>query len=156
MQKIKSAMPYVISLIVGLIIAITIKCIFHPLVIRGSSMEPAYQDGDIVRCSTNFTLESLKKGDVIAYWNDNKLVVKRIIALPGEEIEVKDRYIYVDGVQISEKPVDNAGILEIKGIQLGANEYFCLGDNLEVSRDSRHMGPVRYENIRYRLEGLLF
>jgi len=119
-------------------------------------MEPAYQDGDIVRCSTDFTPESLKKGDVIAYLNDGKLVVKRIVALPGEEIEAKDRYIYVNDVQISEKPVDDTGILEVKGIQLRVDEYFCLGDNLEVGRDSRHTGPARFENIKYRVEGLLF
>jgi len=156
MQKIKPAMPYVISLIIGLLIAITIKCIYHPLVIHGSSMESAYQDGDIVQCSTDFTVESLSRGDVIAYLNDGKLVVKRIVALPGEEVEVKDRYIYVDGVRISEKLVGDAGILEIKNIQLGEDEYFCLGDNHEVSRDSRHTGPVRFKNIKYRLEGLLF
>jgi len=155
-QKIKLFTPYLISITVGIGIALIVKLLFHPVVIQGSSMEPAYQDGDIVRCTTDFTQESLKKGDVIAYLSNGKLVVKRIIALPGEEIAVIDRYIYVDSVQISKKPVDDAGILKIKSVELGEDEFFCLGDNLEVSWDSRYTGPVRFENIKYRLEELLF
>lgn len=155
-NRLKAVMPYVISIIIGILVAVIVKLIFCPLIIRGESMEPTYHDSDIVRCTTDFTAETLKRGEVIAYNNDGKIVVKRIIALPGEEIAVMDRYVYIDGVRMDKENVDDAGILAVKSVRLEVNEYFCLGDNREKSRDSRYTGPVQYENIRYRVEGLLY
>ena len=78
--------------------------------------------------------------------------MKRIIGLPGETVQIIGNQIYIDGTLLSESygknPMTKAGIA-LKGITLGEDEYFVLGDNRAVSADSRqaNIGAVKKEEI---------
>lgn len=159
MQKIKQLTPYIVATCIGIGIALIIKLLFHPVVIQGSSMEPAYHSGDIVSCTTDFTPESIKRGDVIVFKPAFKQYVKRVIALPGETIEIIDGYVYINGdllTQYHGEDIIDAGILTGKSMTLNENEYFCLGDNRNNSRDCRIIGPARFEQIGYVVEEILY
>ena len=76
-----------------------------------------------------------------------------MIGLPGETVQIKGSTIYIDGKPLKENygkdPIDYAGIAE-KPIKLGDDEYFVLGDNREISRDSRYEEVGKVKNIEGR------
>lgn len=123
----------------------------------GDSMEPALYNGqEILINRFVYKLSSPKRGDVIVFFpNGNQnthYYVKRVIALPGETVQILNGKVYIDGELLEEdesydKIVD-AGVAE-NGITLENDEYFVLGDNRNSSEDSRsgNIGAVEKKNI---------
>lgn len=124
--------------------------------IIGVSMEPLLQNGQEVFINRFiYKLLSPKKGDVIVFLpNGNKntyYYVKRVVAVPGETVQIVDGQLYVDGIPENDESYDkieDAGIAENE-ILLGSDEYFVLGDNRNISEDSRsaNIGPVTRDTI---------
>lgn len=104
----------------------------------------------------SYHFQAPKRFDVIVFYphgRDSKdYFIKRVIGLPGETIQIKGSTIYIDDEELKEDfgkdPIDYAGLAE-EPIKLADDEFFVLGDNREVSRDSRYedVGPVKRENI---------
>jgi signal peptidase I len=117
----------------------------------GVSMEPTLYNGqEILIDRFRYVLSSPKRGDVVVFLpngNENAhYYVKRVVAVPGDKILVKDGTFYVNGVEsqwVTEKLLD-AGIAANEFV-LGSGEYFCIGDNPGNSEDSRsaNIGPVK-------------
>ncbi len=123
----------------------------------GDSMEPALYNGQeilINRFTYNFT--SPKRGDVVVFLpNGNQKThyyVKRVIALPGEAVQIINGRVYVDGEMLDEgegfDKIVNPGIAENE-ITLGIDEYFVLGDSRNDGEDSRsgNIGAIKKNNI---------
>lgn len=118
------------------------------------SMEPTMMEGD------SFSIEpieqnELRRGDIVLYSNmrdEDELHVKRIIALPGETIEIKDGQIFIDGELLTEAfetvPLHKERTLELETIEV--NRYFVMGDNRPNSFDSRIHGAIKFEQIKGR------
>ena len=85
-----------------------------------------------------YTFFKPKRFDVVAFKNkDGRVCIRRVIGLPGETVNIKDGYVYING-KVPEKFFEaSAGGLASEDIQLMANEYFVLGDNRVGSEDSR-------------------
>ena len=118
--------------------------------ISGESMLPTLQDGKIVRYKD--TIKEYSRGDIVLLREngDGKTLVKRIIGLPGDTVSITDKILSVNGVPLSEYDfgeIEDAGILAEAPLLLKEDEYFCLGDNYNNSRDSRSFGPIRGEWI---------
>lgn len=122
------------------------------ILIRGNSMFPTYRNGEI-RCIWKYSTE-LHRGDVIVFLSTalNELLVKRIVGLPGETVQIKNGSIYVNGEIMDVLP--NTPYIEYAGnaaalFKLGEGEYFVLGDNVQESRDSRYdeIGIVFIDNV---------
>jgi signal peptidase I len=126
--------------------------------ISGPSMEPTLHDKDqiiVEKISKHF---AINRGDIITIDETDadhpeNLLIKRIIGLPGEKIELKDGKVFVNdqllqedylsqGVETQADPVRNEQV-----VTLGENEYYVLGDNRPVSKDSRRIGPVHRDQI---------
>lgn len=143
-------------------LAVLIAFVFVYLVglktsVIGASMEPCLYNGQSVLINKfSYSFRSPKRGDVIVFLpngNENThYYIKRVIGLPGETISISEGRIYLDGYFYEEDDsydtIEDGGIAE-KGITLGEEEYFVLGDNRNNSEDSRsaNVGAVKEETI---------
>lgn len=113
------------------------------LVFHGISMEPTIVDGEKI-FSSPVNLEDLKRGDLIHYIEPitGEELVKRLIGLPGETIEVKDGTVHINGIGLDEPYVKEPATYSLDALFLRSGEYFALGDNRNNSLDSSTLGPI--------------
>ena len=109
--------------------------------VQGNSMTPTYKNGAVLLLDKR--TDEFKQGDVIAFYSDELevMLVKRIVGLPGDTVQVVDGVLYVNTKlsdhQRKEERIIYAGISE-SPVCLKENEYFVLGDNYTESKDSRY------------------
>lgn len=141
----------VYTLITVAAVAILIATLVLPVLrIYGTSMAPTLEDGDIV---VSVSSSELKKQDVIAFYYNNKILVKRVIATAGQWVDIDDEgNVSVDGERLDEPYVlDKAlGECDIElPYQVPEGRVFVMGDHRSVSVDSRStsVGCVAQEQI---------
>ena len=146
---IKEAIPYIIVVIVVILIR---SFIITPAIVDGNSMKPTLQDNNIIILNKlDYSLNDIKRFDIVVVnYNDDKLV-KRIIGLPGEHIEYKDNNLYVNGNLIEERfnhTLTNDFKLETIGyLSIPGDKYLVVGDNRNNSLDSRIIGLIEKKDI---------
>lgn len=138
-------------LVVVAAISVLVATLWMPVLkIYGSSMDPTLENGQIV---VSIKTKKLKSGDVVAFWQGNKLLVKRVIASPGQKVDIDvNGKVFVDDKAISESYLDSEslGNTDIDfPHQVEESQWFCMGDNRESSIDSRSavIGDVSKEQI---------
>ena len=138
-------------LVVVAAISVLVATLWMPVLkIYGSSMDPTLENGQIV---VSIKTKKLKSGDVVAFWQGNKLLVKRVIASPGQKVDIDvNGKVFVDGKAISESYLDSEslGNTDIDfPHQVEESRWFCRGDNRESSIDSRSavIGDISKEQI---------
>ncbi len=160
-KKISSAaVREVLNWLFGILAAIFIAVVLDYFLgmttnVVGVSMEPALYNGQKVYVNRFlYLLSSPKAGDVVVFLpngNENShYYIKRVIAVPGDHLVVKDGVMYVNGIQspwVTVKLLE-AGIAENE-FTLESGQYFCIGDNPGNSEDSRsaNIGPVNENDI---------
>ena len=137
-----------------------------PCMVDGSSMYPTLVDrqrGFSGIITKHF--EGVERFDIVVIDLEEKYLVKRVIGLPGEYLEFIDDELYIDHELVAQSFLDTDYIDSYKkekgienftknfSIQLGDDEYFCMGDNRYISQDSRFYGPFSLEQIHAK--GLL-
>ncbi|HLC38869.1 MAG TPA: signal peptidase I [Patescibacteria group bacterium] len=123
--------------------------------VSGASMEPNFHDKEYLIVNKTFRIiDRIQRGDVAIFkfpGDPNELYIKRIIGLPGDTIEIKDKAVWVNGRKMIEMYLTKDMVTDKLSNQqkwhLGANEYFVMGDNRENSNDSRVWGSLPKENI---------
>ncbi|NLJ58845.1 MAG: signal peptidase I [Tissierellia bacterium] len=131
-------MPVLIALIIVLFLN---KFVFMLVTVPTGSMEETIIPGDRLYVNELFNADNAKRGDILVFMSqelDNKRLVKRLIGLPGEKVEIKrDGSIYVDGEKI-EEPYAVQWQGEEKTFVVPKDSYFFLGDNRPISYDARY------------------
>ena len=141
------------SLLLSLVIVfILLKFIFIPCVVEGSSMEPVLKNDDFGYSFIISKNISINRFDIVVInvsdnSNNEKLLVKRVVGLPGETISYVDNKLYVNGEYVAEDFLINNPKTSDFTMELDDDEYCCLGDNRSVSRDSRFYGAFKKDKI---------
>ena len=143
------------STIYGLVIVAAVAALIATLVlpviqISGDSMDPTLKSGDIVLLVKT---TKMKRGDLCAFSHSNKILIKRVIGLPGDVITVDDDgTVYINGYALEEPYVSEKGFGECDiefPYTVPENEYFVMGDHRQSSIDSRStaIGCIPYDQI---------
>lgn len=167
----KKYLKLILELVLIFIITfVTFHYVLLPVTISGDSMYPTLKDNEIsLMDAWHKNKDDIKRFDIVVVYSDylDKLIIKRVIGLPGEKIVYKDDKLYINDQYYKEEFLNEKYINEIKKekgltnftddfeIVLDDDELFVLGDNRVVSLDSRALGPILYDDIKAR-NGIVF
>lgn len=124
--------------------------------VDGPSMEPSFFTGQRVIVSrVNYLLDEPHRGEIIVFDSPDRPgidppLIKRLIGLPGDVVEIREASVYVNGQPLNEPYINepcNAGSCPDGRWELAADEYFVMGDNRNRSRDSRRFGPITRDHL---------
>ena len=115
--------------------------------VSGNSMDNTLADGErhLVKITDN-----INRNDIVVARNDllDCVIIKRVIAIPGDTIEIKNNVIFLNGNILDEPYIKEDMITgDIASYTLKENEYFLCGDNRNNSTDSRVLGPIHNDDI---------
>ncbi len=140
---------YVLTIVAA--VAVLISTLFLPVLqIEGTSMEPTLSNGDIVLLMTTTKFD---RGDLCGFEWSNKLLIKRVIGIPGDWIEIDaDGTVYLNGEKLEEPYVQQRALGECDltfPYQVPPSQYFVIGDMRESSIDSRNtmIGCIQQDQI---------
>ncbi len=144
---------------VALLVALVIRTfVLAHFVVDGTSMINTLHDGDRVFVNKlSYRLHDPNRGDVVVLHQregaEQRDLIKRVIALPGEEIEVRSCQVLIDGRQLEEPYLDpevvqpgNCGG-DYPPTEIDENHVFVMGDNRGGSQDSRDLGPIDEDEL---------
>jgi signal peptidase I len=140
----------VVSAVASILI---ITFLYQPVRVEGISMLPRLEDSD--RLFINkfvYRISSIQRGDVVVFHyprDPEKSYIKRVIALPGDQIRIDQGTVYVNGNRVDEPyvPEEFRDYKSFKETTLQPGYYFVLGDHRCVASDSRDFGPVERKLI---------
>lgn len=153
-----------IALIASVIVFVIRYFLIQPFFVKGASMEPNFSDGEyLIIDELSYKFREPHRGEIIVfkYPRDPKqYYIKRIVGLPGEEIEIKGNQVIIrdesntleDMILEEEYLPENELTLASPGLsgrkwKLKSDEYFVMGDNRIASSDSRTWGPLQKKFI---------
>ena len=141
-------MSWIVTLVTAVVLAMIIRTFFFEIYgVDGRSMTNTLHDGEKMFCTKlDYLTGAPQRGDVVICHYPNRgrtAFVKRLVALPGDTVEMREHHLYVNGEQIADPaqmgiaPNYNFGAYKLKD-----DEYFVLGDNRGNSNDSHSVGPI--------------
>lgn len=155
-EKYKSKYTKILrSTIYALIIIASISALIGTLImpvleVNNTTMKPLLENNEIV---LSLKTKKLKQGDIIAFYQGNKILIKRVVAVPGNYISIDEEgNVYVDGEVLNEPYVTNKqkGETNIEfPYQVPESEYFVLSDERDKTTDSRNedIGLIKKDNV---------
>ena len=141
---------YMAVIIIVAIAVVIFGISLHPVSVVGSSMVPTYHDGDIVGTRIPQAYGEIAKGDIIVFRADGaKTVIKRVVALEDDIIQVRDGILVVNGHEETGdyELMEDPGMFDTPFI-VPDGHVVAFGDNRNHSTDSRAFGAVPFEDIR--------
>lgn len=173
---VKEVFQWIQAIILAVIIALLIRgFLFEPVYVEGESMENTLTTGQrLVVYKLGYYFDPPERGDIIVLKYQEGVVkflpflkkdsfvrkvmpdleeidfIKRVIAVPGDTVDIKNGYVYLNGKKLDEPYVK--GTTEKQNIEfplkVPGNKVLVLGDNRQNSRDSRHIGLIGYDRIK--------
>lgn len=149
------------------VLAAIILIFIRPTIVKQTSMQPTFNPNDyVILYKRAYAHKMPKRGDVIVFESKmedengkDKLLIKRVIGLPGDVVTVKDDQLFLNGEAYEEDYLKD-GITpgEVDNLKVPEGEFFVMGDNRVVSLDSRspQVGTIKKEQIRGRAVIRLF
>ena len=148
----KEYVPYLITIILVILVK---KYVVTPIKVNGESMYDTLIDGDIMILNIiDYRMHGAKRFDIVVADEGTEYLIKRVIGLPGEEIEYKDNQLYVNGKKVK----DNYGtdVTDDFSFKVPKDSYFIMGDNRTNSVDSRRLGAFKKDEIKGKTKLTIF
>lgn len=171
----RSALREIIeTLIVSVLLFFILQSVMQNFQVEGPSMLPTVHSGQLLlvnkavymhapedsivakmpfigtRDGDEFYLfHPVQRGDIIVFWDEESQqhLIKRVIGLPGENVERRNGRTLIDGQVIDEPYIKERSSDSMRLLTVGLGEYFVMGDNRPQSRDSRSFGPITQDEI---------
>ena len=141
-------------IVAAVVISLLIQTTVQKSSVNGYSMEPSFQDEQqLLINKVVYYLHEPERGDVIIfhppppYNSETTPFIKRIIALPGDIIEIKNGAVYINGLKLDEPYIKEPPAYNFQQKKIPENEYFVLGDNRNSASDSHNGWTVPRQNI---------
>jgi signal peptidase I len=141
-----------LAVALGLALVIIIF-LYQPVKVEGTSMAPLLSDQERIFINKFvYRFEPIERGDVVVFWyplDRSKSFIKRVIALPGETVEVRAGRLYVSGKELVEPyvPPNYLDGASYPALTVPSDSFFVMGDHRDSSNDSRVFGPVARQFI---------
>lgn len=119
-------------------------------VVHGQSMEPnLHTDQRLIVEKISYRIEAPQRGDIVVVRVDefDQPLIKRIIGLPGETVEIRDNHVFINGLLLLEDYLPIMRQQQYGPVVVPQGHVLVMGDNRNVSNDSRYFGPVPIDNI---------
>lgn len=152
----KEIFSWITGIVIAVFLAVTVNyCLGMSTYVVGVSMEPTLYNGQRIFINRlSYKIKGPQAGDVVVFLpNGNRnahYYVKRVVAVPGDTVQIQDGILYVNGEasDLITVKIQEEGIAPNE-LTLGKGEYFCIGDSPGSSEDSRsaNIGPVDSEDI---------
>ena len=151
----KEYIPYVLIIVIILLIK---TYVFSPIIVNGDSMDSTLKDGDVMILNKyTYYTSNIKRFDIIVIKYEGRYIIKRVIGLPGDKIKVEDNILYINEKAYAEEYLDtNTSTEDFEISKIEDGYYFVLGDNREVSLDSRSIGLIKKSDIEGKATYTLF
>ena len=147
-RVIKEVFPYIAIIVVVLFIK---SYIVSPIQVKGDSMDPTLKDGDLMILNKlSYKVGDIKRFDIVVIDNGNSNIIKRVIGLPGEVVKFEDNKLYINDSEIEESFLPEGKITNDFEYKVSDNCYFVMGDNRQISQDSRAFGCFDISKIMGR------
>lgn len=155
----KEALGWIKDILIAVLIAAIILFFFKPIIIQQESMQPTFYSNDyvIVSKQSYHLFGDIQRGDVIVFRSSlldeqghQKSLIKRVIGLPGDVIEIHEGYVFINGQPVQEDYLAEQGVSgEMEPVTVEEGKVFVMGDNRYVSQDSRapEIGQVSQDTI---------
>ena len=133
--------------------AFVIVFLYQPVKVEGTSMLPGLEDQERIFINKFvYRLEPIERGDVVVFRyprDPSKSYIKRVIAVPGDRVAIRDGRVFVNGDPLPEPyvPWQYRDFRSLSEIVVPPQAYFVLGDHRSLSNDSREFGPVPAEFV---------
>lgn len=161
-EKNKAILKDIISYVLIILVVVTIRVfIFDPVRVDGPSMDTTLSDGEIIILNKfEYRKKDIERYDVVVVkitdpsTKETKKIIKRVIGLPNETIEIKNNEVYANGKKLknsfTSSKSDDFDLSQIGLKKIPGDSYFVMGDNRDVSMDSRYteVGTIKREQIQ--------
>lgn len=167
-DAVRSIRDWIVVIVIALLAALLVRTyVLQQFYIAGPSMETTlFQDNRVLVNKLSYRLHDVHRGDVVVFDRvtadgakiNHDDLIKRVIALPGESIEIRSCDVYVNGTKVDEPYLDKSTLSEadpsarcrVPDMQIQdvpEKQVFVMGDNRAESFDSRSFGPIDINNI---------
>ena len=139
------------TLITAVVAFFVLHATIQSCIVIGPSMEPTVeQEQRLIINKLAYSFKRPERGDIVIFHPLNAQqtdYIKRIIAIPGDTVEIKDGFVYINGKRLSEPYVKDPPYYNVSLRQVSSDNYFVLGDNRNNSNDSHNGWTIPSRNI---------